>query len=273
MTMAWLGAMAATEAEAPAPPAALTLSGLRVCRGRTPILRDLALDLPAGAITALVGRSGAGKSTLIATLNGLISPEAGTISVAGIGPLDGPAALREHRRQTATIFQDHALIDRLTALDNVLLGLADQRHPLSPLPWPGAFRRRAAEALAKVGLLNRAHARVATLSGGERQRVGVARALIRHPRLLLGDEPFASVDPTLVRQLCAEFRDLVHRESLTVLVVLHQIDTARRLADRIVALAGGRIAFAGPPDSFTPEIEARIFAAAPLSSPDQRSAS
>jgi phosphonate transport system ATP-binding protein len=126
------------------PADALVLTGVHVHRGDGAVLHGIDLTFPAGRITAIVGRSGVGKSTLIATLNGLIHPEAGTIAVPGVGRIDDAGALREHRRRTATIFQDHALIDRLSALDNVLLGLADQRHPLSLLPWPEEFRRRAA---------------------------------------------------------------------------------------------------------------------------------
>ncbi|MCR6629181.1 MAG: ATP-binding cassette domain-containing protein [Magnetospirillum sp.] len=238
---------------------ALALRSVSVRRGDVLVLKGIDLAIPAGRITAIVGRSGVGKTTLVATLNGLIRPADGAVLAPGVGDLADPGALREHRRSTATIFQDHALIDRLSAIDNVLLGLADQRHPLSPLPWPEALRRRAAEALDEVGLLHRATARTATLSGGERQRVGVARALVRRPSLLLGDEPFASVDPALVRQMSAEFRTLAQRNGLTVVLVLHQLETARLLADRIVGLVDGRIAFDGAAEAFDAEAEAAIF--------------
>ena len=175
------------------------------------MLHDISADIPTGGITAVVGPSGVGKTTLLSTLNGLLLPSSGAITVEGVGVLDSGEKLQDLRRQTATVFQEHALIDRLTALDNVLLGLADQRHPLSPLPWSRSMRLRAAEALDQVGMLQRATARAAQLSGGERQRVGVARALVRQPRLLLGDEPFSSVDPALVRQIGRTLRDMVDR--------------------------------------------------------------
>jgi phosphonate transport system ATP-binding protein len=222
------------------------------------VLRDMSLSFRQGTITAVVGRSGVGKSTLIGALNGLVRPVRGSIAMAEAGRLDDAKSLREARRRIATIFQDHALIDRLSAIDNVLLGLADTRHPLSPLPWPRSLRLRAARALEEVGLLGRATARAGELSGGERQRVGIARALVRQPHLLLGDEPFASVDPMLARQLGAEFRRLVVRNGLTVILVLHQIPLARSLADRIVGLADGRIAFDAAAD-FTAEAEDTVF--------------
>jgi phosphonate transport system ATP-binding protein len=210
-------------------------------------------------VTAIVGRSGVGKTSLISALNGLIRPISGTISVSGIGFLDNGSTLQEHRRHTSTIFQDHALIDRLSAIDNVLLGMADTRHPLSPLPWSQAMQRRAAEALDELGLLHRATARASQLSGGERQRVGVARALVRQPRLLLGDEPFSSIDPTLVSQLSEKLRNTVTRTGLAVVIVLHQIEIARALADRIVGLADGCIAFDGAADEFDAAAQSRIF--------------
>ena len=238
---------------------AFRLDHLSVRRGHVDVLQDISLTIPAGSITAIVGRSGVGKTTLIHSLTGLIAPSAGTIHVAGIGAIDDPQALRQHRRHSATIFQDHALIDRLPAIDNVLLGLADLRHPLSFLPWQSSLRRRACEALDDVGLLHRASTRVAHLSGGERQRVGIARALVRRPRLLLGDEPFASVDPALVRSLDDEIRRLVARSGLTVVLVLHQIELARAIADRIIGLVDGRVAFDAPAAEFGPLAQALVF--------------
>ena len=240
-------------------PPALTVDRLCVRRGGREVLRDVSLSFPEGCITALVGPSGVGKTTLMGVLNGLLPPAAGSITMTGVGRLGDAKALREARRRTATVFQDHALIDRLPAIDNVLLGLADTRHPLSPLPWRRALRQRAARALDEVGLLDRATARAAQLSGGERQRVGIARALVREPRLLLGDEPFASVDPVLARRLAEEFRRLVVRNGLTVILVLHQLDMARGLADRIVGLSRGRVAFDGAAARFDAAAEHRIF--------------
>jgi len=252
-----------------AAPPAVAVEGLTVHRGGREILRGLSLGFAPGTVTAVVGRSGVGKSTLMGCLNGLIRPSAGAVVMAGLGRLDHPPAWREARRHVATVFQDHALIDRLPAIDNVLLGLADLRHPLSPLPWPRGWRLRAARALASVGLLDRATARTATLSGGERQRVGIARALIRSPRLLLGDEPFASVDPALASHLGALLRGLVARDGLTVVLVLHQLPLARVLADRIVGLTEGRVGFDGPAAAFDAAAEAAIFPSHPHDSEEE----
>jgi phosphonate transport system ATP-binding protein len=250
-------------AKSPTTGSMIGLDGVTVRRGGKDVLLGISTNIQAAAITAVVGCSGVGKTTLVSLLNGLLHPASGAVCVAGVGPLTTPAAMRKHRCCTATVFQEHALIDRLTAIDNVLLGLADMRHPLSPLPWPEAMRLRAAEALDEVGMLRHATDRVSELSGGERQRVGVARALVRRPSLLLADEPFASVDPTLVRQLSEEFRRAVARSGVTIVIVLHQIETALAMADRIVGLTKGCVAYDGLASDFDRSAQAEIFGAAP----------
>ena len=238
---------------------ALTVENLCVERGGRVILRQLSARFETGAVTVLVGPSGAGKTTLMNVLNGLISPTCGKIVTPDIGVIGDAPQWARLRKGAATIFQDHALIGRLSALENVLLGMADTRHPLSPLPWSREARLQAAQALRDVGLLERAFDRAETFSGGERQRIGVARALARHPRLLLGDEPFSSLDLPLARRLGDDLRALATRDGVTVVLVLHQIALARALADRIVGIKAGKIAFDGPAGCFDAEAEARVF--------------
>jgi phosphonate transport system ATP-binding protein len=240
-------------------PAALGVENLCVTRGGRAALSDVTTEFDHGAVTAIVGPSGAGKTTLIHVLNGLIAPTRGIVRSDARGPLvDAPGWARQ-RARTATVFQDHALIGRLSALDNVLLGLADRRSPLAFWPWPRSARRRAARALADVGLLSRALDRVDRFSGGEKQRIGVARALAREPMILLGDEPFAALDPPRARDLGADLRRLATRDGVAVVLVLHQIALARALADRIVGLNEGRLRFDGPTVMFDDEAEARVF--------------
>ncbi|HVI49589.1 MAG TPA: ATP-binding cassette domain-containing protein [Candidatus Sulfotelmatobacter sp.] len=258
--MGWMERLSApTPAPTPRESLALTVDGLTVFRGERKVLDGVGFSLASGSITAVVGRSGVGKTTLVHCLNGLIPLHSGMVAVPGLGSLDDPQVLRRHRQTSATVYQDHALIGRLTALDNVLLGLADQRHPLSPLPWSAEHCRQAAQALDDVGLLYRAQARVRDLSGGERQRIGLARALVRKPHLLLGDEPFASADPALVRRFGDDLRRAVDRTGLTVLLVLHQLDLALRLADRVIGLVDGRVAFDGPSESFGVSAQSQVF--------------
>lgn len=236
----------------------LQLAAISVQRAGRTVLDDVSLQINPGEITVIVGPSGAGKSTLLATLNGLVPPQSGKI-LSGNANLAESATLQQHRLSTATIFQEHALIDRLSALDNVLLGLADARHPLSPLPWPLALQRRAVEALRDVGLLPLAQRRVGNLSGGERQRVGIARALVRKPHILLGDEPFSALDPALSTHLGSELRSLAKSYGITVVLVLHQIELARALADRIIGLAAGRVVFDATPNEFDLVAHDRLF--------------
>lgn len=240
-------------------PAAVSLRGVSVRRGGRDILSDVSVSVPAGAVTAVLGRSGAGKTTLLRVLNGLIAPDAGTIEAAGLGSLRSPEALQEYRRGTATVFQAPALLERLGALENVLLGLADRRRPLSPLPWPRALREQAAQALDEVGLLSRAHSPVARLSGGERQRVGVARARVRRAQLLLADEPFASADPESARRMSRELRQAAVQAGLTLVVVLHQVDIALSMADDVLGLSEGHLVFRGPPWAFDAAAQRRLF--------------
>ena len=226
---------------------AILLRNVEVRRGAVPVLHGINLSVPHGAITAVVGASGSGKTTLLSVLSGGRTPQKGSVTNAELGNLDVPTILARHRRQTASIYQNYALIGRLTALDNVLLGLADQRSALTFfLPWPKHVQALAAEALDEVGLLSKALVRVDDLSGGERQRVAIARALVRQPKLMIADEPFASVDLVLADRFAASLRQAVKRHDMTVVIATHQIELAMRIADYVIGLAAGRIILEAP---------------------------
>lgn len=227
-------------------------------RGERCVLDELNLDFRPGTITALVGRSGVGKSSLLSLLNGLLPPAQGVVWSDSLGCLTTPALWRQQQRQIATVFQAPPLIERLSALENVLLGLAEQRHPLALTPWPKSSWLKAAKALETVGLLPLAQSRVDRLSGGERQRVGLARALIREPALLLADEPLSAVDPAWVHELVGHFRQLAG-QGCTLIIAMHQMETALTLADRILGLADGRVVFDGPAQTFDLQSQQRVF--------------
>nr|WP_249141658.1 ATP-binding cassette domain-containing protein [Bradyrhizobium diazoefficiens] len=233
-----------------------------VRRGDTDILRGISVSIPRRCVCAVLGRSGAGKTTFIKALLGLLPVTAGHI-ITKHGTLDEPRALAAHRHKTAAVFQDHALIDRLTAIENVQLGLAHLRSPWDPTPWPFEFRMAAAAALREVEMLPFAHQRVARLSGGQRQRVGIARALVREPELLVADEPFSSLDPILTRTLCQLIRDNVTRLGATAILVLHQIDLALEMSDWIVGLSDGQVLFCGPTSEFLTSSLSNIFPSLP----------
>ena len=230
--------------------AALSVRGLvkEYQRGK-PVLHGLTLDFGGTGLTAVIGASGTGKSTLLRCVNRLVEPTAGQIVFGGrdIVPLGG-RALREARREIGMVFQEYNLVERLSVMENLLSGR------LGYMPaWKAWLRRfpqadidRAFQLLDQVGLAAQAHQRADALSGGQRQRVGIARALMQRPRLLLADEPTSSLDPRTAVEIMALMRDLGREHGIPVIVNMHDVDLARRFADRIVGLAGGRLVFDGP---------------------------
>ena len=229
--------------------------------GGTRALRGASIDFQRGQFTVLLGMSGAGKSTLLRTLNHLAPPTGGQVMSPDLGALGDNAVLRLHRRRTAMVFQQHQLIGRHTALDNVLTGrLAYHSTWRSLFPLPKGDMELALHCLDRVGLADKALARADQLSGGQQQRVGIARALAQQPNLILADEPVASLDPatsekvlTLLRTICAE-------DGISAVVSLHQLEYALRFADRIVGLADARIVFDGTPAELQEEQLGRIYA-------------
>jgi phosphonate transport system ATP-binding protein len=221
-----------------AAPAVLEGRGLvrRFVQGRG--IDDVSIVVRRGEFVALVGPSGAGKTTLLRALAGLDPPDAGAVLRDG-APAGG---CRRGDARVALVFQQPRLVGRRTVLANVLAGRLAGLSRLRGLL--GAYRdpdRRAAlEALEEVGLLDRADARTDRLSGGEQQRVAFARGLAQRPRVLLADEPIASLDPDNARRVLEIARDC-SRRGLAVLASLHQVELAGRYADRLVRLEAGRI--------------------------------
>ncbi|MFN3891927.1 MAG: phosphonate ABC transporter ATP-binding protein [Beijerinckiaceae bacterium] len=203
-----------------------------------------------GQFVVLLGTSGAGKSTLLRTLNGLVKPTRGDVVLAGQGSIfSSGAALRRHRRRTGMVFQQHHLIGRLTALENVLIGrLAAHSTFRTMAPLPRRDRILALEALDRVGLADRALHRADQLSGGQQQRVGIARAKAQEPELILADEPVASLDPETAVRVLRDLHRICREDGITAIVSLHQLDLARRFADRVIGLAEGRVVFEGAPE-------------------------
>jgi len=237
----------------------------------TRALHPTSLDFAEGEFVVLLGASGAGKSTLLRSLNGLVCPGAGQVVATDIGPLSEPAKLRRHRRQTGMVFQQHHLIGRLSVLANVLMGRLGYHSALATLaPWSRAEKEGALAALDRVGLLDRALDRADQLSGGQQQRVGIARALVQQPKLLLADEPVASLDPSTAERLLALLHGICRSDGLTLIVSLHQVEFARQFADRIVGLQGGRVVFDGTPAELTPERAQSLYRAAGEPAPAKR---
>jgi phosphonate transport system ATP-binding protein len=231
----------------------------------TVALRSVYLDVDVGEIVGLLGPSGAGKSTLLRCVNGLIRPSTGEVRVDGLAVDGDESALRTVRQRAAMIFQQFNLVGRLSALENVLTARLSHRPVLPTLlrRFPREDYERAMGCLRRVGLADRAAQRADTLSGGERQRVAIARALAQAPRILLADEPVASLDPRSTHQVLELIRRVSREDGLTVLMSLHQVGLARQFSDRVAGLAGGRLVFEGSPDALDDTTLAAIYGEPP----------
>lgn len=220
-------------------------------RGK-PVLHGISLDFPGRGVVAIIGPSGTGKSTLIRCINRLVEPTSGSVMLGGrdLTRLGG-RALREARREIGMVFQEYNLVERLSVMENLLCG----RLGYVPLwrvwmrRYPQADVERAFDLLDRVGLGDFAARRADALSGGQRQRVGIARALMQTPRVLLADEPTSSLDPRTSVEIMTLMRDLAAEQGIPVIINIHDVALARRFADRVVGMAGGRVVFDGPPDA------------------------
>jgi phosphonate transport system ATP-binding protein len=222
------------------------------------------VTVPQGQFLVLLGPSGAGKSTLLRCMNGLVTPTHGDVIVEVGSIFKDSRTLREHRRRTGMIFQQHHLIGRMTALQNVMLGRISAHSALrSMFPLPRADRLLALQSLERVGLLDRALDRVDELSSGQQQRVGIARAMAQRPRIVLADEPVASLDPATGEKVLADLHRICREDGITAIVSLHQVDLARRFADRLIGLVKGRIVFEGTASQLGQTILDQIYVAAP----------
>jgi len=221
--------------------------------GARKALNGVSVEVAAGEMVALIGPSGSGKSTLLRSITGLqsIDPGKGTIAVFGeVVQKDGRVTgrVRAARQKLGMIFQQFNLVGRLSLFSNVMLGC------LGRIPawkgtfglWPSADKKKAMEALHRVGVADYAAQRANTLSGGQQQRGAIARALVQGARAILADEPVASLDPVSARKVMELLVELNQRDGLGVIVTLHQVDYAIRYCDRVIALQAGKVVYDGP---------------------------
>jgi len=222
-------------------------------------LKGVSADIAPGSFTIILGPSGAGKSTLLRLMTGLETPTGGSVCIAG--EMLGKTNLRKVRSRVAMVFQQFNLVERLSVATNVLTGRLAHRS------WAGSvfylFRNEdmdiAREVLARVGLTDKAWSRADKLSGGQQQRVGIARALAQRPKIILADEPVASLDPVSSEEIMTLLREICERDGITVVVNLHQVDLARRFADRIIGMNNGKIVFDGSPEQMTQSVLRTIY--------------
>ncbi len=216
----------------------------------TVALTDVSFEVADGEFMAIIGLSGSGKSTLLRCINRLIEPTAGKVIWDGIDITAASGAeLRKIRRQIGMIFQQFNLVKRSSVMTNVLAGRLGYVSPLPSLAgyFPAQDRALAVANLDQVGLSDKAYVRADSLSGGQQQRVGVARALMQEPKLLLADEPVASLDPVLAHSILKYLEQLNKERKVTVLCSLHFLDLVHRYATRAIALKDGQVVFQGLP--------------------------
>ena len=220
------------------------------------------LKVEKGQVMALIGPSGAGKSTLIRCINRLENPTSGEIWLNGENIVKMRSGkLRRARRNMGMIFQEYALVERLTVMENVLSGR------LGYVGFWRSFLRKFPQSdintafglLEKVGLDTMVNKRADELSGGQRQRVGIARALIQKPDILLVDEPTASLDPKTSRQIMRLITELCEENQLAAIINIHDVALAQMYAERIVGLREGNIVYDGPPDDLKPDVLTEIY--------------
>lgn len=219
----------------------------------TRALKEVSINVPERQMLSLVGLSGSGKSTFLRVVNGLLAPSSGEMVVLGTHMESANRQqVRAVRRNVGFVFQQFGLVGRLTAIENVLTGaLGRLRFPrFGVISYPLRLRRLALEQLDRVGMADYAFQRADTLSGGQMQRVAIARSLLQEPKILLADEPVASLDPESSQQVMEVLFRIVSEDHLTVIVTLHQVELARGWADRIVGLRDGEVVL----DRFTSDI-------------------
>lgn len=230
----------------------------------SPAIKDINLAFPKGQFSVLLGPSGVGKSTLLRCLNFLVQPSSGTVTIDGqdLGGLSRKELLAA-RHHIGMIFQEFNLVNRMSVLRNVMCGKLGTLGFWRALTYNFAREdhEAAVRALVRAGLEDPElyFRRADTLSGGQKQRVGIARTLMQEPKVILADEPIASLDVVMRSQIMDLIADIARRDGLTVIMSLHQLDVARKYADRIIALSDGDVAFDGAPSKLTKPIIEKIF--------------
>lgn len=213
----------------------------------TSALSGIDLSINEGQFVVILGPSGSGKTTLIRSINGLVKPDTGLIKFTNNAAT--VSEIKKIREKMGVIFQDFNLVENLSSINNVLSGLLFSSNNFLSLFYIFSKKQKllALECLQRVGLLEKAYSRVSNLSGGQKQRIGIARAIVKNPKLLLADEPVASLDPVIAHDIMTLLRSLSKEFGITVICSLHQVDLALEFSDRIVGLSDGKIVIDSDP--------------------------
>ncbi|ENY99920.1 phosphonate ABC transporter, ATP-binding protein [Clostridium thermobutyricum] len=231
-------------------------------KGGTKALSDISFSVKSGEFISIIGPSGAGKSTLLRCINKMIDVTKGELifnntNVKNIKKKE----LRKLRTQIGMIFQHYNLVNRLSVVENVLHGRLGYKNTIQGIMgiYTEKEKEKAFKILKKLGLEEQAYKRCDQLSGGQKQRVGIARALIQNPKLILCDEPIASLDPNSSKTIMDYLKNINKTTGITVILNLHQVDVAVRYSDRIIGINDGKIIYDGKPENLTEDIIHKIY--------------
>ncbi|MTI65825.1 MAG: phosphonate ABC transporter ATP-binding protein [Firmicutes bacterium] len=225
-------------------------------KGGTKALSNVNFSVNEGEFVSIIGPSGAGKSTLLRCINKMIDATDGEIVFDGVSVTDiNRKDLRKVRTKIGMIFQHYNLVDRLSVIENVLHGRLGYKTTLEGIigKYTEKEKKKAFDLLKKLGLKDQAYKRCDQLSGGQKQRVGIARALIQNPKLVLCDEPIASLDPNASKVIMDHLKNINVEMGITSIFNLHQVDVAMKYSDRIIGVNSGEIIYDGTPDNLSEE--------------------
>ncbi len=228
----------------------------------TEALKNINLEINDGEFIAIIGLSGAGKSTILRTINRMHEITEGTIEMDGKNIIEYKGReLREFRSHIGMVFQSFNLVNRATSMHNVLTSKAAQMSVLKTMlnMYSEEDKINALECLDKVGLLDKAYTRVDQLSGGQRQRVALARTLAQNPKIILADEPVASLDPITAKDVMDDFKRINEEMNITVFANMHHVDVALNYATRVLGIRAGELVFDGKPEEVNEEVLETIY--------------
>lgn len=226
------------------------------------VLKGINFNIKQGELLSIIGPSGAGKSTLLRSINRMIEPTSGKITfddkdITGVKGKE----LRKMRTNIGMIFQHYNLVDRLSVFENVMHGTLGYKNSLQGIfsMYTESEKEEALDIITELGIQDHIYKRCDELSGGQKQRVGIARALVQKPKIILCDEPIASLDPSSSRVIMEHLRKICSEKGITVIVNLHQVDVAKNYSDRIIGLNSGQIVYNGHPSEIDKEVIQSIY--------------